>query len=98
MLAAVARTALCTAASVDVDVDVLLQGVRVLETFVLGAAVGDEPGDFFALVGRPVGGDGLATHGRVEVDPFLVRCHQLAVVSVGGRPVEDVLLAHELRV
>ena len=98
MVAAVARAALGPAAAVDVDVDVLLELLGVLEPIVLGSAVGDEPGDALGLAGGKVAADGLAALPLIEVDPLLVGRHQFAVVPVGGRPVEHILVVDELRV
>ena len=98
MLAAVTWAALGAAAAVNVNVHVLLQRMGVLESRVLGAAVGDEPGHFPRLVGGEIDSHRLTAHRRIIVDPFFVGRHQFAVVPVGGRPVEHVLFTDELRV
>ena len=75
--------------TVNIDMDVLGQCFGVTHTIIASAAVGHDPGDLFGLFG------GVITQRRacvlatiVEVDPLLVRSHQFAIASVGGRPVD----------
>ena len=98
MVAAVTRTVLSSATAVDVNFNMFLQVMRVLQTVVLGPAVGDEPSYFFGLVGCKVCCDRLPPHFIVVVNPFFVWSHQLAIRLVGRRPIENVLFPDVLSV
>ena len=96
MVAAVTGAILGTATAVDIHFNMFLQVMGVLQTVVLGPAVGDEPCYFLGLVGCKVCCDRLPPHFIVEVNPFFVGSHQLAVRLVGRRPIENVLLSDVL--
>jgi len=75
VVTAVARTALGTAATVDVDIDVVFEILGVLEPIVLGTAVGDEPGDVLGLPCGEIVCHGPAPLSLVVVDPLFVGRH-----------------------
>jgi hypothetical protein len=74
--------------------------MRVLKAVVFSTTIGNEPGHLVRFVSRVVfhlvEWHLLVT--VVVVDPLLVGRHNIAVGTVSGRPVEDVVVSYVLRV